>query len=65
MVARLSRLLRLDFILLWDHVQNFFPRSMWDQRISYGIRPGASPHEDFEAFTALGRLSAVSGRRSM
>ena len=62
MVARLSRLLRLDFILVWDHVQNFFPRSMWDQRVSYGIRPGSSPHEDFEAFTALGRLSAVSGR---
>jgi len=62
MVARLSRLLRLDFILVWDHVQNFFPRSMWDQRLSYGIRPGASPHEDFEAFTALGRLSAVSGK---
>ena len=62
MVARLSRLFRLDFILFWDHVQNFFPRSMWDQRVSYGVAPGASPHEDFEAFSALGRLSSVSGK---
>jgi phthiodiolone/phenolphthiodiolone dimycocerosates ketoreductase len=60
-VARLARLVRLDYILFWDHVQSFFPRSMFDGRISYSIPPGATPHDDFEAFTALGRLSAVSG----
>jgi len=61
-VARLARLLRLDMVLFWDHVQNFFPRSMWDHRISYSVADDSTPHNDFEAFTSLGRLSAVSGR---
>jgi phthiodiolone/phenolphthiodiolone dimycocerosates ketoreductase len=60
---RLARLNGLDFVLLGDHVQGMFPRSIWDARLGgFPVRKGSSPHECFEVFTLLGRLSGAAGR---
>lgn len=55
---RLARLARLDYVVFGDHVQSFMPRSIFDERLAYWAEPERSPHELFEVFTLLGRLSA-------
>ena len=59
---QLARLNGLDFVLLGDHVQGMFPRSIWDARLGSSVRKGTSPHECLEVFTLLGRLSGAAGR---
>ncbi len=59
---QLARLNGLDFVLFGDHVQSFIPRSIWDSRLADWARKGSSPHEIFEVFTLLGRLTASAGR---
>lgn len=58
---RLARLARLDYVVFGDHVQNFMPRSIFDERLAYWAESERSPHELFEVFTLLGRLSASAG----
>lgn len=60
-MVRFARMAGAQFLMLYDHLQSQFPASIWDQRLGYWIEAGSSPHEDFEAFSALGRLSAVAG----
>jgi phthiodiolone/phenolphthiodiolone dimycocerosates ketoreductase len=60
-MLRLARMAGVAFCMLYDHVQAQFPSSIWDRRLAYWIEPGSSPHEDFEVFTALGRLSGMAG----
>ncbi len=60
-ILQFARLNGLDFVLFGDHVQNFVPRSIWDARFGFGVREGSSPHEVFEVFAALGRLSGSAG----
>ena len=58
---RLARLARLDYMIFGDHVQSFLPRSIFDERLAYWSKPDRSPHELFEVFTLLGRLSGSAG----
>lgn len=58
---RLARLSRLDYMVFGDHVQSFVPRSVFDERLSYWSKHDRSPHELFEVFTLLGRLSGSVG----
>jgi phthiodiolone/phenolphthiodiolone dimycocerosates ketoreductase len=58
---RLARVARLDYIVVGDHVQSFLPRSIFDERLAYWAEPDRSPHELYEVFTLLGRLSASAG----
>lgn len=56
------RLLGLESLSLWDHIQDFFPQSLWDEDLTWMSRMSASPHEFFEFQTALGNLAARAGR---
>src|SRR5687768_6644663 len=57
-----SRLLRLDALLVSDHLQSIFPEALWERRVTWMARPGASPHDFFDYQTALGYLAARAGR---
>ena len=61
-LALASRLLRLDALLVWDHLQDVFPQALWDRRLTWAARPGASPHELFDFQTLLGYLAPRAGR---
>lgn len=58
----LARLLRLDSLLIWDHFEDFFPRSLWNRSTSWLARGGESPHQFFDYQTALGSLAPRAGR---
>jgi phthiodiolone/phenolphthiodiolone dimycocerosates ketoreductase len=58
---RLARLARLDHMVFGDHVQSFVPRAIFDERLGYWSKSTRSPHELFEVFTLLGRLSGLAG----
>lgn len=49
---------QLDSVFIWDHVQDFFPSSIWDEGFSWLAAGSASPHEWFEYQTLLGYLAA-------
>lgn len=61
-IVFVARLLRLDSLVVWDHVQDVFPSALWDRRFTWiaGERP--SPHEFYEAQTMLGHLAGRTGR---
>lgn len=48
----------LDSVFVWDHVQDFFPSSVWDEGFSWLTAQSESPHEWFEFQTLLGYLAA-------
>lgn len=60
-MTRIMRAIGVDFVLVWDHLQNFIPQAAWDERVAWGVRRGSSPHEYFEADTLLGYLASVAG----
>ena len=62
MGIRLARLAGLDHMVLGDHVQSFTPRSIFDERLAFWAKPDRSPHEMYEVFTLLGRVSSMAGR---
>ena len=57
-----SRLLGLDCLLLWDHLQDFFPRALWDKHLTWVAGQNASPHEFYDYQTLLGYLAPRVGR---
>lgn len=60
-----SRALRLDCLLLWDHLQDIFPSSLWDRSFNWTAADNASPHEFFEQQTLLGFMGPrVGGMRT-
>jgi phthiodiolone/phenolphthiodiolone dimycocerosates ketoreductase len=52
---------RLDYMIFGDHVQSFVPRSIFDERLAYWSKADRSPHELYEVFTLLGRVSSSAG----
>jgi phthiodiolone/phenolphthiodiolone dimycocerosates ketoreductase len=40
-----SRALRLDSMMVWDHVQDFIPRAIWDTDLTWAAARSTSPHE--------------------
>lgn len=58
---RLARMARLDYMIVGDHVQSFTPRSIFDERYAFWAKSDRSPHELYEVFTLLGRVSGSAG----
>jgi phthiodiolone/phenolphthiodiolone dimycocerosates ketoreductase len=48
---------QLDSVFIWDHIQDFFSSSIWDEAFSWQAADSASPHEWFEFQTLLGYLA--------
>src|SRR5215210_4022186 len=60
----LARLLRLDPVMVWDHLQDFTPQAIWDDEYSWFALQRPSPHAYFDYQVLLGHLaSRVGGRR--
>ncbi|HET9648284.1 MAG TPA: LLM class flavin-dependent oxidoreductase [Microlunatus sp.] len=56
-----ARELGLDAVMVWDHVQDFYPSALWDQGFGLYADEHASPHTWFDYQTLLGYLSAHAG----
>ena len=57
-----ARLLRLDAFLVWDHLQNIFPRALWDQELTWLAAARRDPHACYDYQTILGALAKSAGR---
>lgn len=56
-----SRALRFDCLLLWDHLQDVFPRALWEPEFTWVAKQNRGPHEFYEYQTLLGWLAARAG----
>jgi phthiodiolone/phenolphthiodiolone dimycocerosates ketoreductase len=56
-----ARELGLDAVVVWDHLQDFYPSALWDE--AFGLYAGehASPHTWFDYQTLLGYLAGRAG----
>lgn len=61
-LAYASRLMRLESLTVWDHVQDLFPQSLWDEDFTWLARLSKSPHEMLDYQVTLGYLAAHAGR---
>ena len=57
----LARLLRLDPVMVWDHLQDFTPQALWDAEYSWLARQRPSPHAYFNYQVLLGHLATRVG----
>jgi phthiodiolone/phenolphthiodiolone dimycocerosates ketoreductase len=58
----LARLLRLDSFMIWDHLEDLFPKALWNEETTWTSKGSASPHQFFDFQTALGALAPRAGR---
>lgn len=56
-----ARLMRLESVMVWDHLVDFFPRSVWDERFTWRAKELPSPHAYFEFQALLGYLASRAG----
>ncbi|MEN9934034.1 MAG: hypothetical protein RLZZ387_613 [Chloroflexota bacterium] len=59
---RYARLTHLDTLVVADHVQDFFPRALWDVRFSWLASQCPSPHALYDFQTLLGYAATHAGR---
>lgn len=60
---RLGRMIGLDCLLLFDHLQDFTPREVWrSPRFTWMTRKQPSPHDQGDPFVVLGSLAKVAGK---
>lgn len=57
-----ARAMRLESVMVWDHLLDFFPRSTWNERFTWRANELASPHAYFEFQSLLGYLAGRAGR---
>lgn len=43
-----ARLFRLDTVMVWDHLRDFFPRALWTSDVFWPARQCPSPHDYYE-----------------
>ena len=55
-----ARLLRLDAFMVWDRLEDLFPRALWQPDIVRAA-DGASPHQFYDFQTTLGALARDAG----
>ncbi|WP_156686642.1 LLM class flavin-dependent oxidoreductase [Mycobacterium sp. Marseille-P9652] len=60
-ITQLARLSGMASLLVWDHFQEFYPRTLWTRDFTWFDEP-ASPHEVFDYQTLLGALAVRAGR---
>lgn len=60
-----SRIMRFDCLMLWDHLQDIFPESMWEKSFTWSAGETKHPHEFFDYQTMLGYMAAKAGRLTL
>ncbi|HMM42657.1 MAG TPA: LLM class flavin-dependent oxidoreductase [Thermomicrobiales bacterium] len=61
-LAYAARLMRLESLTIWDHVQDLFPASLWDKDFTWLARLSKTPHEMLDYQATLGYLAAYAAR---
>ncbi|MGH2561881.1 MAG: LLM class flavin-dependent oxidoreductase [Thermomicrobiales bacterium] len=61
-IVWVSRLLRLDSLVVWDHLQDVFPSALWEPNFTWLAKERPSPHEFYDYQTVLGYLASRVGR---
>lgn len=61
-LVHVARVTRMESLTLWDHFQDLFPRSLWDDDFTWMSRLSDTPHEFFDFQVTLGNLAARAGR---
>jgi phthiodiolone/phenolphthiodiolone dimycocerosates ketoreductase len=59
---RYARLTHLDTLVVADHIQDFYPRALWDSGFSWLASQCPSPHALYDFQTLLGYAAAHAGR---
>ena len=57
-----TRLMRFDCLMLWDHLQDIFPKALWEKSFTWTAGENESPHEFFDQQTLLGYIGPRAGR---
>lgn len=57
-----ARAMRLESLMLIDHFQNVFPRTLWDREFTWIAAQRPSPHEIFDYQVLMGYLAPRVGR---
>jgi phthiodiolone/phenolphthiodiolone dimycocerosates ketoreductase len=57
-----ARAMRLDSIMLIDHLQNIFPSAIWDREMTWLAAQRSTPHEFFDYQVLFGYLAPRVGR---
>jgi phthiodiolone/phenolphthiodiolone dimycocerosates ketoreductase len=60
-----TRLMRFDCLMLWDHLQDIFPKALWEKSFTWAAGENDSPHEFYEQQTLLGYMAPRAGRVSI
>ena len=60
-----TRFLRCDSLLLWDHLQDLFPKALWEKSFTWAAGENESPHEFFDMQTLLGYMAPRAGRMAV
>ena len=57
-----ARLARFDSVMVWDHLQDFYPKALWDRSFTWLAAGSPSPHAFYDFQTLLGALAPRAGR---
>jgi phthiodiolone/phenolphthiodiolone dimycocerosates ketoreductase len=57
-----ARVMRLESLTVWDHLQDLFPQSLWTKDFTWLATQSPSPHEFFDFQVLLGYLASRAGR---
>jgi phthiodiolone/phenolphthiodiolone dimycocerosates ketoreductase len=60
-----TRALRCDSLLLWDHLQDLIPTTLWDKQFTWAAGDNDSPHAFFDQQTLLGYMAPRAGRMAV
>jgi len=61
-LVSVARMMRLDAVMLWDHLQDFFPQSLWNTDLTWRAKQLPSAHSYYDYRTLLGYLAPRAGR---
>ncbi len=61
LMTGLARAFRYDVAWTVDHLQGWFPQSIWDRRLSFMADPEGTPHAYLDYQAVLGHLASKAG----
>lgn len=54
--------MRFDSLMVWDHIQDFFPRALWNEEFTWVASKLSSPHQFYDYRTLLGYIAGRAGQ---
>lgn len=60
-----ARFFRFDCLMLWDHLQDIFPSTLWEKSFTWAAGENDTPHEFYDQQTLLGYIAPRAGRMAV